>query len=828
MNSLRLSLTMLRRDLRAGELTMLAVALLVAVAALTSVGFLTDRVRIGLERDANQLLGGDLLVLSDQPVPQPWLDEARQRGLRAQTSMLFNSMVSTEDMAQLGAVKAVEPDYPLRGSLKIAGRMGDSGAEAGRVPASGELWLEERLISALAVKVGDTVQLGQMNFRVGGIVTFESDRGSSFFAFVPRILMNAADVPATGLIQEGSRARYRLHAAGERRDVAALDAWIRPQLARGQSLESIDNARPEVREGMDRAQRFLRLAAMLAVVLAAVATGLSARRYLQRHLDGCAAMRCFGATRGQLLRLFLGEFLVFGVIVAAVGCVLGFVVQAALGGMAANLLDADLPAPGFLPVLHGLLVGIVLVLGFIAPQLLRLATVPPVHVLRREWGAADAGSLALWGIGALALSALMLWIAADLRLGFNVIAGFAVACLVFALVARSLLGLAARARMRGAWGLRYGLAALHRRRASSVVQAVALALGITAVLLLTVTSADLLDAWRQRQPADAPNRFVLNIQPEQREPVRALLREHGFDEVHLLPMVRGRLVGVNGQQIKLEALEEERARRQAEREFNLSWAGALQSGNRIVAGRWHGESAGKEWSVEEGIAKRLGIKLGDQLAFEIAGRRIEAPVTSIRKLEWDSMRVNFFVTASPGMLEDYPASFITSFHLPEGQDAVVSALVSGFPNLTVIDVAAVLGQVKAMTDRLIQVVQFIFGFALLAGAVVLYAALQATHDERMRELAVLRTLGARNVQLRQAMLAEFAVLGLLAAALAVIATLGIGFVLSEFVFDLPFNPRALTLLLVSLLTAGAITLLGWLGVRKLLHHTVVEGLRAAA
>ena len=399
MNTFLMALRMLRRDLRAGEFALLGIALLIAVASLTSVGFLTDRVRQGLDRDANQLLGGDLLISADHALPASYGERARQIGLTSVQTVIFNSMASTEDGAQLSAVKAVETGYPLRGSLMVAAGMGEEGVEAVGIPQAGEAWVDEQLLTALQLAPGGAFQLGYLNLRVGKVVTFESDRGMGFSSFVPRVMINAADLGPSGLIQEGSRARYRLQLAGERGAVEQYERWVKPRLGRGEQLESIDNARPEIRGNLDRAHRFLRMAAMLSVVLAAVAIGLSARRYLQRHLDGCAVMRCFGAQRGQLLGLYLTEFVVFGLLVAVLGCLMGFAAQAALGQLAASMLRTALPAPGWTPVVHGLLVGVVLMAGFVAPQLLRLTRVPPVRALRREWGGAEPASLGAWGGG---------------------------------------------------------------------------------------------------------------------------------------------------------------------------------------------------------------------------------------------------------------------------------------------------------------------------------------------------------------------------------------------------------------------------------------------
>ncbi|MDQ7989129.1 MAG: FtsX-like permease family protein [Candidatus Dactylopiibacterium sp.] len=833
MNVFPLALQMLRRDLRAGELGLLGMALLLAVASLTSVGFLTDRVAQGLNQNATRLLGGDLIVSADHDIDPAFGEEASRRGLTVTRNVTFNSMASGGDGVQMVAVKAVEAGFPLRGDVQLGDFAGGPARPAEAAPPRGEVWADEAVLPALGLRAGDNLQLGFLPLRLTRQVVFESDRGMGFMSLAPRVLINLADLPESGLLVEGSRARYRLLVAGQRAEVAAFETWLKPRMGRGERLETLENARPEIRANLDRAGRFLRMAAMLAVVLAAVAIGLSARRYLTRHLDGCAVMRCFGARRGQLLGVHLGEFLIFGLAVSVLGCLLGFAVQAALGGLVATLVRSSLPPAGWAPVAQGLAVGVLLMLGFVAPQLLRLTRVPPIRVIRRDWGQIEAGSLAVWVAGGLALAGLMLWIAGEWALGLAVVGGFAAALALFALVAWALLGLAGRVRHAApvagtaGWGLRYGLAALYRRRASSVIQVVSLAVGLTAILLLTLVSNDLLAGWNAKRPADAPNRFVIGIQPDQVDAFTAALRAHGIG-AELMPMIRGRLVAINARPVRGEQYDEARTRNLAEREFNLSYGSALQTGNRVVEGRWHGQTPGGGFSMEQSIGERLGVKLGDEVTFDVAGQQVSGRVTSVRRLEWDSMRVNFFFTAAPGMLEAMPASFITSFHLPPEQGGLVRELVARWPNATVIDIGMLLEQVGALTERLAQLVRFVFGFSLVAGLLVLLAAQRNTHDERGYEVSVLRALGARRHQVRAALLAEFAALGTVASVLAVGAATGIGYALARYVLDLDFAPSLMALFAAAVCAIVAIVAFGWLGVRALLGRTVIEGIRETA
>jgi putative ABC transport system permease protein len=822
------ALQMLRRDLRAGELTLIGLALFIAVLGLTSVGFVTDRVSQGLAQEATQLLGADVVISADHPVPVALETEAARRGLRITHSIAFNSMATTDSATQLAAVKAMEPGAPLRGSLQIAPAPNQSGHEAGRIPARGETWVDEQLLTALGLKPGDLLQLGYLNLRIGALVTWESDRGMGFSSFSPRILINAGDLPASGLLVEGSRARYRLLAAGDDpQTVRSFIAWAKPRLGRGEDLESLDNARPELREGLDRAGRYLRLTAMLAVVLAAVAAGLSARRFLARHLNGAAVMRCVGASRAQLLSLYLLEFFCLALLASLLGCLGGFALQTMLGKLVAGLMHTQLPPPGWLPVAHGVAVGLVLTLGFVLPQLLRLTNVPPIHALRNEWEGAGSGSTLLWGLGVAALAGLLWWIAGDVKLGAWVVGGFALAVVLFVVLAWGLLAVLGRGRKLAlGWGLRYGLAALYRRRVGSAVQVVALSLGLACILLLGLVSQDLLAGWRQQQAPDAPNRFVIGIQPGDRAAFTQQMGQRGLPVV-LEPMIRGRLVSINGRAVSAKDYPNERARSLVEREFNLSQGASLPKGNVVVAGRWHGTEAGAEFSMEQGLGKTLGVKLGDRVEFQIAGQRVAGRVGSVRRLDWDSMRVNFFFIASPGLLDSMPASYITSFHLAPAQQPVMRDMVTAFPSISVIDVEAVLAQLEAFAGRLADMVQFVFAFALIAGIIVLLAAQQATHDERRKEIAILRALGARNTQVRTALIAEFVALAGVSVVLANAAALGIGWALAHYVFDMAFGPRLLLLLGVAILAIVVIVACGWLGVRGILREPAVEGMREA-
>jgi putative ABC transport system permease protein len=820
----------LGRELRSGELRLLFAALAIAVAAVTAVGFFADRVRLALEREAQQMMGGDLILIADHALPAAYAAEARRRGLTLAETLVFPSMVIGPEQAQLADIKAVSPGYPLRGRVETSQRAGEEGAPAEGGPAPGAVWLDERLSAALQVAPGGSVTVGAQSLKVAAILTREPDRGVNFFSLAPRLMMHVDDIPATGLIQPGARIRYSLLAAGEAKVVAGFQAWLTQRLERGERLEDTRNARPEIRGALDRAERFLGLSTVLTVVLAAVAAALAARRYMQRHLDACAVMRCLGMTQGGLLRLHGWLFLWLALLAAVVGSIVGFAAHFVLIHWLSALLVLELPAPGWLPLVGGLGVAGVLLFGFAFPPLMQLASVPTLRVMRRELGPPQASSLGGYALGLVLLAGLIIGVAGDGRLGAYAVGGFVVALGSFWLIARLIIAAIARLRGGAGFGWRQGLASLTRHASSSAVQIVALAIGLMAMLLLTVIRAELLDAWQQSVPADAPNRFVINIQPDQRQPVADMLRASGI-EAELLPMIRARLVKIAGKEVSPASFpDDERAQRLIEREFNLSWRGDLPAGNRVTAGRWFApDEAGQGLaSVEEGLAKTLGIQLGDELVFMVAGVEKRVKTSSLRKLSWDSMRVNFFVLTPPGVIEDAPASYITSFHLPAERADAASELVRRFPGLTMIDVGAILRQLQAVIGQVAGAVQFVFVFALLAGAIVLYSALLTSFDERRYELAVMRSLGAQRAQLRQAMLVELGVIGSVAGLMAAIGAMLLGRIVGQqaFQLDLSFG-----LWLPALSTAGGgllAMLIGWLAVRQLLATPPLLALRNGA
>ncbi|MDL2354780.1 MAG: FtsX-like permease family protein [Pseudomonadota bacterium] len=837
------SMRMSARDWRAGELRFLLVALIVAVASLSAVGFFIDRMRSSLNRDAHQLLGADLLVNADQPLPAGWRAEAQRRGLLLADTVTFPSMAQAgegeQSLAQLASVKAVSQHYPLRGQLKVTTSVDQASAGHGdktsATPSPGSVWVDANVLSGLKTAVGAQLKLGDKQFTIARIIAAEPDRGPSFANFAPRVMLSTADLAATGLVDNGARVTYRMQvAAPSNHDLAAVNGyeqWLKARIAadgvKGVRIESLENGRPEMRATLDRADRFLSLVGLLSAMLAAVAVAMAARRFMLRHLDACAMLRCLGLSQNQVSALYLIEFCLVGLVGSVLGVLVGFGAHYVLLELIGKLISTELPPVSPLPALQGIATGMLLLVGFALPPVLQLRNVPHNRVIRREQAPPRALALATYGFGVCAFVALLLWQAGDVQLALLTALGFLAGFGLFALA--GWLGLRALKRLRGAidrqsW--RFAVSALQRRPGATIVQVVSLALGLMALLLLTVVRGDLMGAWRSATPADAPNRFIINIMPEQAGALAQRLRAAHVGEAVLYPMIRGRLTAVNGEPVTAATYPAEDARRLAEREFNLSTMKEMQATNRIVAGRWFADRPGEaEASVEQGIAKTLRIKLGDTMRFDIAGQVVQARVTSLRKLEWGSMRANFFVIINPRAMAAMPQTLMTAFHLAPAEAALTNALTREFPNLTVIDVSGIIGQLQEVLDQVVTAVEFLFLFTLASGVLVLYAALMGSQDERTREAGLLRALGATRRQLSQAQWIEFALVGGLSGLLAATGAAALGWALAtyQFKFAWSFSP----VVWLAGLAVGVACAIGggWLGLRNVLSQPPLQTLR---
>ena len=855
---LRLSLNLLRRDWRAGEWRVLLLALVLAVGSLATVGLFADRVRQALQQEATSLIGADLRIVSTRPLPPVYRKMAQARDLKTVVSHTFLSMVAHGEQTLLSEIQAVEAGYPLRGRIEIDDGAGSppsltlplpgGGNSVSSVPAHGDVglrdktanptykplqlgerqdsiplrgtvWVDGRLLRQLDVRVGDEIGIGKLRFTVAAHIVRDIDRAVGFYSFAPRVLMHGDDLAATGLLQEGSRIVYRLMVAGKAPQVDALrEALLKQGLSDSEKLEGVRDARPEIRSALERAEHFLGLAALTAAILAGAAMALAARRFVLRHLDTCAMLRCLGAQQDQVLRLFLYQFLLLGVVAVLLGCALGYVTQAALVEFIAAMRDAELPQPSVLPAVKSAASGFALLLGFAFLPLLQLRKVSPLRVLRRELGAPQANTVLAYGLAVLVLAILFLWHAGSAQLGFTMLGGLIAGLLGFGGLAWLLLRGLARYSFRLHAQLRHAFNNLARHGRDSALQVVALGLGGMALLLLTLVRGDLLQSWQGKLPPDTPNRFIVNIQPDQQQAIQDFFARQSVPQPQLLPTVRGRLVGINASSINGDSYADPRARDLVEREFNLSYAEQMPEWNELVQGQWwpvRERQDRTQLSVEEGIAERLGIRLGDELTYDVAGSRFSARVSNLRRVQWDSMKVNFFVITTPELLVDFPVSYLTSFYLPPDKVRAGDDLVREFPNLLLIDTGAMIDQVRGIMEQIAQAVGVIFLFTLSSGLAVLYAALLATQDERINEAAILRTLGADTLYLRRLHLSEFAVLGLLSGLLAAAGAVLLGWILARFVLEIPYQASAIIWPLGCLGGMLVVMLAGWLGTRRL-------------
>ena len=832
------------RDLRSGELNLLVVSVVLAVAALSAVGFFSDRLQAGLWRDARQLIGGDAVVVSDKPSAENFLQKAKELGLKTNLTLSFPSMARADDAqggeTKLVALKAVSEGYPLRGQLTL---LNNSGSDASgkltsqvtrQVPASGQAWVDPAMLDVLNLKLGDKLWLGDKSFQISALIDREPDRGAGFMNFAPRVMVNQSDIPATGLIQPASRLSYRMAVAGDesQANVQKFITWAREEVAkpevRGVQVESMESGRPEMRQTLDRAEKFLNLVALLAALLCAVAVALAARTFAAKHLDACALLRVLGQSQKTLSIAYAFEFITAGLVASLLGLMVGYGVHHAFVWLLAGLVDAQLPPASGAPALLGLGMGLTLLLAFGLPPVLQLAQVPALRVIRRDMGGLQPVSVGVLIAGLLGFAGALMWASRDVKLGLMTVGGFAIATLLFAgatWLALKLLRNWVPSDATPRW-LLLATRQVMARPVYAVLQVSALSVGLLALVLLVLLRTDLISSWRKATPVNAPDRFVINVQPDQTEAFQKSLQQTGVQNYDWYPMIRGRLVAINGKTVSPQDYTEERAKRLVDREFNLSSRAAQPEHNEVVQGVWQ-DNEKDAVSVEVGIAQTLGLKMGDRLQFDIGGVVSEGRITSLRKVDWGSMRANFFVIYPVDNLPNVPLSYMAAFKTPD-VPSFERNLLQQFPNVTSVDLRASFTQIQKVLDQVIRAVEFLFAFTLLAGLLVLMAAVTSTREERKREFAIMRALGATGRLLSQVQTAELMGVGLLAGFLASLVAELVGWGLAHFVFEFEWTASLWVPVAGALTGALLAWLAGWWGLAEVLRQPVSQTLRQAS
>jgi putative ABC transport system permease protein len=837
------------RDFRSGELNLLVISVVLAVAALTAVGFFSDRLQAGLWRDARQLLGGDAVVVSDKPTAANFQQKAEALGLKTNATLSFPSMARADDAkggeTKLVALKAVTDGYPLRGQMRLLNLQGSNANQSDLsqsrpvkltrdVPQPGQAWIDPALLEVLNLQMGDALWLGDKSFQIAALIDREPDRGAGFMNFAPRVMIHQSDVMATGLIQPASRLTYRMAVAGEasQANVQQFLKWARAEVAkpevRGIQIESMESGRPEMRQTLDRAEKFLNLIALLAALLCAVAVALAARTFASKHLDGCALLRVLGQSQKTLSVAYAFEFISAGLAASLLGVLMGYAIHHAFIWLLAGLVDVQLPPSSGAPALLGLGMGLTLLLAFGLPPVLQLAKVPAMRVIRRDMGGLQPASLGVLLTGLLGFAGALMWASRDVKLGFMTVGGFAVATLMFAgatWLALKLLRKWVPSDTTPRW-LLLATRQVMARPVYAVVQVSALSVGLLALVLLVLLRTDLISSWRKATPVNAPDRFVINLQPDQTQAFQNKLSQEGVKDYDWYPMIRGRLVAVNGKEVSPQDYTDERAKRLVDREFNLSARATQPEHNEVVKGQWQADEKDAV-SVEVGIAKTLGLKMGDRLRFDVGGVISEGRVTSLRKVDWGSMRANFFVIYPVDNLPEVPLSYMAAFKTPD-VPAFERNLLQQFPNVTSVDLSASFTQVQKVLDQVIRAVEFLFAFTLMAGLLVLTAAVTSTREERKREFAIMRALGATGRLLSQVQTAELMGVGLMAGFLASLVAELVGWGLARFVFEFEWTASLWVPVAGALTGAVLAWIAGWWGLAEVLRQPVSQTLRQAS
>lgn len=789
LNDLRLGARLLLRDWHAGELKILLLALVISVTSMGSIGLFIQRIEAAMLDQTGQFLGANLILESPRQISDEIKQQAQRDQLDSSNVISFSSVIVANDQFQLSHIKAVDEHYPLLSEIRISEQLYGEEVARSHGPAKGEVWLVPRLFNLLGIELGEQVEIGRHKLTVSAVLKYDPGQAFSFMSIAPKLLMHIDDIEATGIIQPGSRIKYLLALSGDEAQHKTFTQWLEPRLEQSQKLLGGTEGSEAVNSAMQKSKQYLSLAAMLSVMLSGIAIAMAANHYGERHYNQSALMRCIGAQQKNIVRIFSAQIVIIGLIGCLIGIVLGYITQLGIVALLAELISSDLPAVSAWPLFSGFLSGMITLAGFSLPAILRLKSTPPLKVLRDDLAPL---SLSLWLVYGLAIGsiiAVMWWQSGNLQLTLMVLLGTLV-CVLALYVISSLLFRGCKTLiplLKGPW--KVGLQQLLRHRQRNQLQLLALGLSMMVLMLIFLIRNDLIIRWQQQLPEQAPNHFIINIQSDEVAGIKSFLAEKNVSTEGLFPMVRGRIEKINAVPINETVEDNTRLDNALRRELNLSWNEQMQDNNQLVEGQWWNQQQfGKPYiSIEDGLAKRLGVGIGDSITFKIVDEEISASILNIRSVQWDSFQPNFYVIFSPDVINDYPVTYISSFYLPKAEKQTLNDLVRAYPTVTVLEIDDIMNQVKAIMQQVSTTIGYVMLFVLFAGLVVLAAALQSTIDQRMHAATIMRTLGASKAFLARTQLSEFIILGYLSGLLAVIATETVAYGLYTRVFQLDFE-----------------------------------------
>ncbi len=822
-----LAIRLLLRDWHAGELKVLLIALVIAVASMTSIGIFTNRIEHSMTDQAGKFLGADMLIKSSRAIDQSIIFKAKESGLRSSEAISFSSVISQGDEFQLAHIKAVDKHYPLLSQIKIGYTLYGDDILIGQGPAAGEIWLAPRLFSSLGISLNQFVEIGQARLKVTAVLKQDPGEASSLIAVAPRLLMNLQDVVSTGIIQPGSRVSYINSFAGELEKRKQFEKWLTPRLTSTQSLVGGTENSEAVSSAMKKADQYLSLASMLSVMLSGIAIAMAANRYGQRHFDQVALMRCMGATQKSIMQIFALQLVFLGTMASLLGILFGFLAQHGLVYILSDLFTRELPPPSLYPLLVGFLSGFITLGGFSLPAILRLKQVSPLRVLRNDISPLNISAWAVYGLATLAVILLMWWQSGHLILTLLVLAGTMCCIVILFLITYIMTQISSYLipLMNGPW--KAGLQQIIRYRRENQLQILVFGLSLLILMTIYLIRTDLFDRWQAQLPDDAPNHFVINIQTYETEKVNAFFRQNSIENEGLYPMVRGRITHINNVSINDANTDKSKLDESLKRELNLSWGQTIQKNNKLIKGDWWKESdTGKPYiSVEQGLARRLAVDIGDELTFSIADRSINATIRSIRSVQWESFQPNFYIIFPQKTIEQFPVTYISSFYIDAEKNKILNQLVKQFPTLTVLEIDEIMQQVRSIMQQVSMAIEYVMLFVLLAGTMVLIASMQSSMDHRNHNAVIMRTLGASSAYLRRALFSEFTLLGLFAGILAVTGTEIIALLLYKQAFELEFQPHYTLWLTGPAISVVLILFISWLYMRHIPKQSPLKIMR---